>query len=119
MATASTSTSNGYTFTLTVTETGTNVAGNYSTLSYSLTLSSGPYNHFSQFGVGASVSINGKVVANRDRYSSPQLSIGYNDTITLLSGTTTVTHNSDGTLTGMPIGASLDMAKYNYTPGPL
>ena len=119
MATASTSTSNGYTFTLTVTETGTNVAGNYSTLSYSLTLSSGPYNRFSQFGVGASVSINGKVVANRDRYSSPQLSIGYNDTITLLSGTTTVTHNSDGTLTGMPISASLDMAKYNYTPGPL
>ena len=53
----------------------TNTTANTSAVSYTLKLKSGGYD-FAQYGVGASVSLNGAQVAYRDRYSAPQLSIG-------------------------------------------
>lgn len=108
---------NHYTLELTVVEDSTNTTANTSAVSYTLKLKSGGYG-FAQYGVGASVSLNGAQVAYRDRYSAPQLSIGTYSSITLLSGTTTIAHNSDGTKT-IAVAATLDMAKAYYTPGPM
>ncbi len=108
---------NHYTLELTVVEDLTNTTANTSAVSYTLKLKSGGYD-FAQYGVGASVSLNGAQVAYRDRYSAPQLSIGTYSSITLLSGTTTIAHNSDGTKT-IAVAATLDMAKAYYTPGPM
>lgn len=108
---------NHYTLELTVVEDSTNTTANTSAVSYTLKLKSGGYD-FAQYGVGASVSLNGAQVAYRDRYSAPQLSIGTYSSITLLSGTTTIAHNSDGTKT-IAVAATLDMAKAYYTPGPM
>ena len=108
---------NHYTLELTVVEDSTNTTANTSSVSYTLKLKSGGYD-FAQYGVGASVSLNGAQVAYRDRYSAPQLSIGTYSSITLLSGTTTIAHNSDGTKT-IAVAATLDMAKAYYTPGPM
>lgn len=108
---------NHYTLELTVVEDSTNTTANTSSVSYTLKLKSGGYD-FAQYGVGASVSLNGAQVAYRDRYSAPQLSLGTYSSITLLSGTTTIAHNSDGTKT-IAVAATLDMAKASYTPGPM
>ena len=108
---------NHYTLELTVVEDSTNTTANTSAVSYTLKLKSGGYD-FAQYGVGASVSLNGAQVAYRDRYSAPQLSLGTYSSITLLSGTTTIAHNSDGTKT-IAVAATLDMAKASYTPGPM
>ena len=108
---------NHYTLELTVVEDSTNTTANTSAVSYTLKLKSGGYD-FAQYGVGASVSLNGAQVAYRDRYSAPKLSIGTYSSITLLSGTTTIAHNSDGTKT-IAVAATLNMAKAYYTPGPM
>lgn len=112
-----TTTVNHYTLELTVTEDSISGTGNTSALSFVLKLKSGGYD-FAQYGVGASVSLNGTQVAYRDRYNSPQLSIGTYSEITLLSGTTTVAHDSGGGKT-IAVAATLDMAKAYYTPGPM
>lgn len=112
-----TTTVNHYTLELTVTEDSVSGTGNTSVLSFVLKLKSGGYD-FTQYGVGASVSLNGAQVAYRDRYNSPQLSIGTYSEITLLSGTTTVAHDSGGGKT-IAVAATLDMAKAYYTPGPM
>jgi len=106
----------GYTLRLTITETATNVETNKSTITYSLQLISGNQYHFEQFGVGATVVIDGVTVASRNRNTDPYLTIGFNSTLTLLSGSTTVTHNTDGTKT-ITVGYTLNMADYYYTPG--
>ena len=112
-----TTTVNHYTLELTVTEDSISGTGNTSALSFVLKLKSGGYD-FAQYGMGASVSLNGTQVAYRDRYNSPQLSIGTYSEITLLSGTTTVAHDSGGGKT-IAVAATLDMAKAYYTPGPM
>ena len=109
---------NGYILRLTITETATNVETNKSTITYKLQLISGNVNHFEMFGVGATVSIDGTTVASRSRANDPQLSIGFNATLTLLSGSTQVTHDADGTKT-ITVGYTLDMASTSYTPGAL
>ena len=111
-------TRHGYTLRLTITETATNVETNKSTITYSLQLISGNQYHFEQFGVGAAITFDGTTIASRSRANDPQLSIGFNSTLTLLSGSKTVTHNNDGTKT-IALGYSLDMADYYYTPGPI
>ena len=108
----------GYTLRLTITETATNVETNKSTITYSLQLISGNQYHFEQFGVGATVVIDGTTVASRSRNTDPYLTIGFNSTLTLLSGSTQVTHNADGTKT-ITVGYTLDMADRYYTPGPM
>lgn len=109
---------NGYILRLTVTETATNVETNKSTITYKLQLISGNVNHFLDFGVGATVVLDGTTVASRSRDNDPYLSIGFNSTLTLLSGSTQIAHNADGTKT-ISVGYTLNMASTSYTPGSL
>lgn len=110
-------TSNTFTLELTLVENSTSVSGNSSSVSYTLKLKS-TTKDFYQYGVGASVSLDGKTVATRDRYTAAQISIGTYSSVTLLSGTATVGHDADGTKT-MALAYSLDMASASYTPGPV
>ena len=106
---------NGYTLQLTLEETGQSVADNSTTLTYRLALIS-TTSRFASYGVGATVKLDGGVVAVRDRYTQPRLSIGYNSTLTLLSGSLTVPHQADGTKT-VAVEFALDMAADDWTPG--
>ena len=108
---------NTFTLKLTVTENSTSVSGNSSSVSYKLELVS-TTKDFYQYSVGASVSLNGRVVATRDRYSSGKINLGTYSSVTLLSGSTTIGHNNDGSKT-MNVAYSLDMASASYTPGPM
>lgn len=112
-----TSKNNGFTLELTLVENSTSTAANTSSIGYTLKLKS-TSKDFSQYGVGATVQLDGKTVATRDRYSAPQISIGTYSSVTLLSGTTTVGHNTDGKKS-MSVKFTLDMATASWTPGPM
>lgn len=109
--------SNTFTLLLTLTENSTNIASNTSSLSYKLELISTTKDFYS-FKVGASFSIDNRVIAIRDRASSPQINLPVRSRVTLLSGSTTVAHDNQGNKT-IAIKYVLDMAKTSYTPGAL
>ena len=109
--------SNTYTLEITITENSTSTPGNSSSVAYVLKLKSSSKN-FTQYGVGASVKLDGKQVAYRDRKTAPQITLGTYSEVTLLSGTVTIGHNTDGSKS-MSISYSLDMAAASYTPGPM
>lgn len=108
---------NTFTLRLTVTENSTSTSGNSSSVSYKLELIS-TTKDFSQFGVGASVSLDGRVVATRDRYTAPKISLGTYSSVTLLSGSATIGHDNQGDKT-LSVSYSIDMAAASYTPGPM
>ena len=108
---------NGYLLELTVTEQSTNTVKNTSAVDFVLKLRSGSKNRFEKYGLGASVSLNGKVVGTRDR-GSAQVSLGYNSSVTLVKDSCTIAHNDDGTKT-MAVAFSIDMATGSYVPGPV
>ena len=110
-----TQSSNTFTLELTLVEQSTSTAGNSSTLSYTLKLKSTTKN-FAQYGVGAAVKLDNQTVAVRDRGSAPKITLGTYSEVTLLSGTRTVAHQSDGSKS-MSLAYSLDMASASYTPG--
>lgn len=112
-----TQSSNTFTLELTLVEQSTSTAGNSSTLSYTLKLKSTTKN-FAQYGVGAAVKLDNQTVAVRDRGSAPRITLGTYSEVTLLSGTRTVAHQSDGSK-AMALAYSLDMASASYTPGPM
>lgn len=112
-----TQSSNTFTLELTLVEQSTSTAGNSSTISYTLKLKSTTKN-FAQYGVGAAVKLDNQTVAVRDRGSAPKITLGTRSEVTLLSGTRTVAHNSDGSKS-MSLAYSLDMAPASYTPGPM
>ena len=112
-----TQSSNTFTLELTLVEQSTSTAGNSSTLSYTLKLKSTTKN-FAQYGVGAAVKLDNQTVAVRDRGSAPKITLGTRSEVTLLSGTRTVAHNSDGSK-AMALAYSMDMASASYTPGPM
>ena len=119
MANFDKSNSNGrFTLRLTVTETATSIANNTSSLSYSLKLIANTGWNFERYKIGYTVKLNGSTVDSRERSKSDYLSIKDYGTLTLCSGTYTVTHKSDGSL-DMPVAFSIDMASLDYTPGPL
>lgn len=109
--------SNTFTLELTLVENSTNIAGNSSSVSYTLKLKS-TTKDFYQSGVGATVTLDGNLVAVRDRYNSPQLGIGTYSEIVLLTGTTTIPHALNGSKT-MSLSYTLDMVSLSYTPGPM
>lgn len=76
--------------TLTVTETATSTENNTSTVSYSLVISR-PYNISSSASKSYSITINGSTV------KSGSTTIGGSGSKTIASGTTTISHNADGT----------------------
>lgn len=112
-----TQSSNTFTLELSLVEQSTSTAGNSSTISYTLKLKSTTKN-FAQYGVGAAVKLDNQTVAVRDRGSAPKITLGTYSEVTLLSGTRTVAHQSDGSKV-MALAYSLDMASASYTPGPM
>lgn len=107
MATFNSNTSNGYKLTLTVTQSSQSTNNNTSTLSWKLTFSC--TNSYYQNGSSTDtfkVTINGKSVMNSKKAISFS---GTNKTITVGSGSTTVSHNSDGT-------KSVSVS-FSFTPG--
>ncbi len=108
---------NYYALDLVLTEESTSSAENSSTISYELRLRSGNIS-FSLFGLGASISLSGKTVATRNRYSAPQMSMSANSTLVILSGNTKVTHDDSGSKS-MSVAFSIDMEKSSVTPGPV
>lgn len=110
--------SNAYILELTVTEEATDALANTSLLSYVLRLRSGSNNRFSLYHIGAEVTFDGAAVAARDRYSTAQVSLGYNASVELMSGSAVVKHKEDGSKS-LSIGYSIDMEAGSYVPGPL
>ena len=110
-------TSNTFTLKLTVVENSTSTPGNSSSVTYKLELIS-TTKDFYVYGVGAEVRLDGRTVATRSRTDDPKVDLPVRSSVTLLSGTTTIGHNSDGSKT-MSVGFSIDMASASYTPGPM
>ena len=105
--------------TLTVTQTSQSTANNTSTLSWSLDLKALTAYNFEQFSIGYSVSLNGATVGSQTRAQSKKYSIADYGSLNIASGSgVTVAHNDDGTKS-IPVAFSIDMAKYDYSPGPL
>lgn len=113
MATAQSGTNNGYYAIMTVTQASQSVSGNYSTVNYSLTLYSGGIN-FSGYTIGYDVYVNGSQVAYHNN-SGNQTSIGKNTSKLVVSGSTTVYHNADGTKS-IPFSFRLFTDSTSYTP---
>lgn len=109
--------SNGYTVALTLAEESTDVAGNTSKVTYTLTLSASSYS-FAQYRVGASIAFDGTTIATRDRASTEQLSLSAGQSVTLLSGSCEVAHTTDGSKT-VSVQYGIDMVQASYTPGTL
>jgi hypothetical protein len=108
---------NGYILTLEVNETGTSVANNSSTVSWAVKLYAKSGWGFSQHSFGYVVKLNGVTVAELVRVAyQNQLTLNSGGTITIISGTSEVTHNADGTLNGMVAYAELDCASLTYLP---
>jgi len=101
---------------LIMSEQSQSIADNTTTIAYELKLTSGSYN-FGSYGAGWEVWINGTRVAYHNRNTSDRYSIAKNSSWTIASGTTIVTHNTDGTKT-ITCSASLDMGG-SPAPGPL
>ena len=100
-------------------ETNTNITENTSSVSYRLGMERTSNNRFNQYRIGYSVSLNNVSVAYCAKNNAPQN--GFNSgvyDITIISGSTTVQHNNDGSL-NMPFSASIDMAEDTYGPGPM
>ena len=104
--------SNGYVLDLVIAEESTDLAANSSVIKYTLQLRSGPNNRFAGY-LGASVTIGGKEV---EKVSSIGLDAYYNHTYTLLTGITTVNHNSDGTLELAVKGNIWQASSNSYAP---
>ena len=111
--------SRGFTFALVMNET-TDIETNTSSISWTLQLSlkSGSGWSYYDYGMGWSAYINGTRVAYHDRFTSDRYTLTAGNTLTLDSGTITVTHDTDGTKT-ISCSASMDMASSPSGAGPL
>ena len=98
---------------LSVWENSYDVATNTSNVGYRLQLKSGSAGRFSDYTANYSVTINGTVVKSG---SGTYESQSYNTAQTICEGTTTVTHNSDGTKS-IDCSAILDFQSGTYSPG--
>lgn len=108
-------TSNQFYLQLTLTENSTSQTNNTSNISYTLKLYSGGWD-FSLYKIGHSIKLAEKTVSSVERANANQYSLGTNSSITIASGTTTISHNSDGSK-NMSVAFSIDMAKDSWTPG--
>lgn len=105
-----------YTLTLTLTEGTQNVTNNQTPLTYKLVLKANTAYNFELYKIGRTVTLNGTTVYNVARSSSASLSIADYGSLTLAEGSTTITHNNDGTKS-ISVAYSMDMASASYTPG--
>lgn len=106
-----------YTLKLEVTETATSTANNTSTLSWKLTLLTGS-TYFSGVRVGYTVKIDGTTVGSLNYTNATAKSMNKNDSWEMASGTTTVTHGTDGskTIAAGAITAVLNTQTGNIVP---
>ena len=106
-----------YTLKLEVTETATSTANNTSTLSWKLTLLTGS-TYFSSVRVGYTVKIDGTTVGSLNYTNATAKSMNKNDSWEMASGTTTVTHGTDGskTIAAGAITAVLNTQTGNIVP---
>ena len=113
MATIRTNTNHTYYAVLTLTEGSYNIEANTSPVRYNLTLYNGIQN-FEGYTIGYKIIINGVQVAYHDN-SGNQTSMAANSSKTVATGSTTITHNTDGTKT---ISASVEIWTNNasYLP---
>ena len=111
----SNTTSNQFYLELTLKENSISQTNNTSNISYILKLYSGGWD-FSLYKIGHSIKLAEKTVSSVERANANQYSLGTNSSITIASGTTTISHNSDGSK-NMSIAFSIDMAKDSWTPG--
>lgn len=110
--------SNTYTLRLTVSENSTSIGGNNSSVSFRLELIS-TTKDFYNYAVGRNVYLDGRLVASISRGdASSRVNLPTGSSVTLLSGTTTIGHDNEGTKT-MSVAYSIDMASASYTPGPM
>ncbi len=105
------SASNGYKLRLTLTEESVDTSNNTSHVRYLLELLSGSNNRFSLTALYPALHLGGTAVAG----SSAQFSLDYNSSVTLLSGSASVPHNSDGTC-NLSVRATLSPAENRYAP---
>ena len=94
MATIRTNTNNTYYAVLTLTEGSYNIEDNTSPVRYSLVLYNGIQN-FSGYTIGYEIVINGVQVAYQNN-SGNQTSMSANSSKTVATGSTTITHDTDG-----------------------
>lgn len=112
---SSPTTSNGYTLMLVLKENGIDSVKNDSSVDYSLVLKSGNAS-FAQYKIGWSVALDGSVVSSKAKADASQRALEKNSSITIVSGTKKITHNSDGKKT-ISVAFSIDMDKKYYTLG--
>ncbi len=111
----SSTTSNGFYLELTIEEASVSQANNTSTLNYTLKLYSGGWD-FKLYSIGHEISLGGILVSSTSRSDAKQYSLGTNSSITIASGTKTISHNTDGSKS-ISVAFSIDMTKESYTPG--
>lgn len=117
MATYDVSNGNGrFTLRLTLTEGAYSVANNTSPVNYTLSLIANTSYNFWGYSIGYSVTLDGVTVASQAKTGSYTLN-GYSS-LSLCSGTATISHNSDGTKT-LPLSFSIQMTSADHTPGNL
>lgn len=106
-----------YTLILEVTETSTSTANNTSTLSWKLTLLTGS-TYFSGVRVGYTVKIDGTTVGSLNYTNATAKNMNKNDSWEMASGSTTVTHGTDGskTIAAGAITAVLNTQTGNIVP---
>lgn len=104
-------------FTLTVTETSTSVDNNTSTISFSFQLSPITKGYDWANWTNASRTVSYTVNVNGTTYTGTIPNYDGSSTVTLKSGTQTVTHNTDGTKTISYYFSVTDTTGANYTSG--
>lgn len=119
MAVYSVNNSNGrFTLRLTLTEGSYNITNNTSPVDYKLELVANTSWNFETFSIGRKVVLDGKTVYEVTRANSSKLSIAKYGTLELAKGSTTITHNDDGSKS-ISVAYSIDMASADYSPGAL
>ncbi len=114
----SVSNSNGrFTLTLTLSET-TNTSANTSAVGYTLTLKANTNYRFEGYRIGRTVKLNGTTVYSVTKANSAAFSVAAKGSITVASGTATISHDSNGKKS-ISVSFSIDMASDEWTPGSL
>ena len=109
---------NRFTLKLTLTEGAYSVADNSSPVAYKLELIANTSYNFESYAIGSQITIDGERVHYQERTTQKQYSIADYGTLTLASGSKTITHDADGNKK-ISVSFSIDMKQMDYTAGAL
>ena len=119
MAVYSVNNSNGrFTLRLTLIQGEPSAANNQSPVSYKLELIANTAYNFEKYAIGSQITIDNVQVHYQERTAQKQYPIADYGTLLLAEGNVTINHNTDGSK-AISFSYSIDMAKVDYTPGPL